>query len=557
MSMFGDYGAYKKYEPAYNEWKERRDTQEAKRLEYLKQNPDAINPEDIKRGKTLLRAIDIMDEYSQRNAENMEVATESVGQGALSFAMMGGALAGFGVSRIKSVNKFLMSVLTKMKPKTAQIVATTIPSLAGVLISTAAAFPVFALSAKAEIAASKKGRFEAMKNELSDPKAFAVLTEEQMAEVKNRADKIPVEEVKQKEKKGFIEGMKLMKGTIWESKAYKAQRKEFEDKINAQSEYFDKDFTQEEIEDAKKDQQLLTKLVEKIDIASQDYAENAELGVSALITSVFAFSTLMDIGLTKLMNAMKVKSASTISAALKVFTVAATLGASIASASITKEASKIGRFKVKDYLSKHPESLVYVPDEATGEISDVEIEGYHKPGFFHFMRHVWGDNRRYQKYKKNEANDEKRFYKALESIEITPEQEKDAKRLQKNTFMTFNKVDHNSQKYSESVEALGQSISYPITSIATLIGAVLGTPYLFKGAKGGIEQVKNFSKYFSIILLSTLPAMAANAYLTKKQKRASRVADMLSIQELNDYRHFADYSKEIKADVQKDKAVTT
>lgn len=548
MSMFGDYKSYKKYEPAYNEWKEQRDIQEAKRLEYLKQNPEAVNSEDIKRGKTLLRAIDIMDEYSQRNAENMEIATDSVGNTALSFAMMGGVLAGFGVSRIKSVNKFLMSMLTKMKPKTAQIVAAMIPSLVGVIISTAAAFPVFALGAKAEIAASKKGRFEAMKNELSDPKAFAVLTEEQMEEVKNKAEKIPVEEVKGKEKKGFKEGMKLMKEAVWESKEYKIQRKEFEDKINAQSEYFDKDFTPEVIEDAKKDQQLLTKLVEKIDIASQDYAENAELGVSALITAVFAFSSLMDMGLTKLMTAMKVKSASVISTALKVFTVAATAGTSIASASISKEASRIGRFKIKDYLSKHPESLVYVPDEATGEISDVEIEGYHKPGFFDFMRHVWGDNRRYQKYKKNEANDEKRFYKALENIEITPEQEKDAKRLQKNTFMTFNKVDHNSQKYSESVESLGQSVSYPIISVASLIGAVLGTPYLFKSAKGGFEQVKNFSKYFSIIILSTLPSMAINAYITQKQKRASRVADMLSIKELGDYRNFIDYSEEFNKD---------
>ncbi len=546
MSMFGDYSAYKKYEPVYDEWKKQRDVNEAKRIEYLKQNPEAVNPDDIKRGKTLLRAIDIMDEYSQRNAENMEVATESVAGMALTFAMGLGALAGFATSQIKSVNKFLMSILKKMKPKTANIFASMIPSLAGVVFATAAAFPVFALAAKAEIAASKKGRFEAMKNELSDPRAFAVLTDEQMSEVQNKAKEISKEEIKQKEKKGFMEGLRLMKGTIWESKEYKAQRKEFEDKISAQKEYFDKDFTQEEIEDAKKDQQLLTKLVEKIDIASQDYAENAELGTSALVTSVFAFSSLMDMGLTKLMTAMKVKSASVISAALKVFTIAATLGTSIASASIQKEASRIGRFKIKEHLTKHPESLVYVSDEATGEISDVEIQGYHKPGFFHFMRHVWGDNKRYQQYKKNEANDEKRFYKALEEIEITPEQEKDAKRLQKNTFMTFNKVDHNSQKYSESVEALGQSVAYPISTVLAIIGAAAGTPYLLKGGKNGFEYIKNMSKYFSIMILSILPSIAINAYITKKQKRASRVADMQAIKELGDYRDFADYSKELK-----------
>ena len=549
MEVYQNYKKYREYVPEYKQWKEERNNQEAKRLEYIKRNPDAVNKDDLQRSKALLHAIDVMDEYSQKNAEDMEVATEMAAGQAIEVVNMAGLGAGMLTMALPPVSKGLNS-LSKKYPKLVFPIMM-IPTAIGYVASIVASFPIMAWAAKTQVGASRQGRFEAMRKDLNNPNSFAVLTDEQLKQAQNDAQNITIPEENEKKdliNLGFKDVFKNLKKLVKKDKEYEKQRAEFDKKLKENEKHFNDSLSEKDIQKAKRDRQLLTKLVEKIDIASQDYAENAELGVSALITAVFAFSSLMDMGLTKLMTAMKVKSASVISTALKVFTVAATAGTSIASASISKEASRIGRFKIKDYLSKHPESLVYVPDEATGEISDVEIEGYHKPGFFHFMRHVWGDNRRYQKYKKNEANDEKRFYKALENIEITPEQEKDAKRLQKNTFMTFNKVDHNSQKYSESVEALGQSVSYPIISVASLIGAVLGTPYLFKSAKGGFEQVKNFSKYFSIIILSTLPSMAINAYITQKQKRASRVADMLSIKELGDYRNFIDYSEEFNKD---------
>ena len=94
MSAFGDYKAYKKYEPAYPGWKYARDLKESKRQEYLRRHPESIDQNDIQRGKVLIRAIDVMDEYSQKRAEDMEVATETaVGYG-LDAAIFGGAAAG-------------------------------------------------------------------------------------------------------------------------------------------------------------------------------------------------------------------------------------------------------------------------------------------------------------------------------------------------------------------------------------------------------------------------------------------------------------------------------
>ena len=143
-----------------------------------------------------------------------------------------------------------------------------------------------------------------------------------------------------------------------------------------------------------------------------------------------------------------------------------------------------------------------------------------------------------EKYKKTVGKEERKFNKAVESLELSEKQLSDAKRLQKNTFRTFNKIDDNSQKFAESIEALGQSIAYPINMIFSLGAAAFAAPYLFKPFKTKAEQAKNLTKYFGIVILGTIPAMIINAIITKEQKKASRIADMKAIEELNDYRKF-------------------
>ena len=142
----------------------------------------------------------------------------------------------------------------------------------------------------------------------------------------------------------------------------------------------------------------------------------------------------------------------------------------------------------------------------------------------------------YKKYKETTAPAEKRFYQAVETLKLTPEQLKDAKRLQKNTFMTFNKVDEKSQKYSENVEALGQSIGYMLTAICTL--SSMGLMFLLSKKSKNNSRLESILNGAGAAIISFIPAVAFNIYLTKEQKKASRVADMLAINELSDYRRF-------------------
>ena len=539
MSTFGDYKSYKKYAPQYAEWKATRDLADAKRQEYLRQNPSAINQDDIKKSKALLRAIDVMDEYSQKRAEDTEVATESIiGYGAM-IAMALGAGLGLLFKNNKGILK-LSSKFTKDEKALPEVAKLVSGGIGGILGLTAASFPLYSWAAKAETKASRKGRFEAMNKELKDPKIFATLNEEQ--EKKFNENLEILEGIKEEKDyfKGLKESWEAVKGIVVDSKEYLEQKTNFEIDLIRDKKHFDKELTPEEIEDAKHDQQLLTKLVEKIDIASQDYAENAELATSALITGTFAFSTLFSLLYEKVAKSLNWKKTSVPA----ILSGLLAISASIWGATIQKEAARVGRFKAKQELMNNPERLVYVPDEKTGEIKDVQISN-EKKGFFKFMKEAWKNSKEYDKWKKNEGAQEKKIAKALENIELTDEQLKEAKRLQYNTFKTFNKVDEKSQKYAESIEALGQSIQVPLAELLSIIGITVGSKFLMKADKSKIAAEKTiaFVKYMMTIIGFTLPSIAINAYITKEQKKASRVANMLAINEMQDYRNFADYSK--------------
>ena len=176
MSMFGDYKSYKLYAPAYPEWKNKRDLMEAKRLAYIEKHPEIVNKDDIQRGKILLRAIDIMDEHSQKKAENMEAATEPIITLGLEFAGFIGLGIGYLLGSIKPIGRFFARFVPKGN-KYKRWIGKGIPAAIGFLAGAVAAFPLMAWGAKAEVSASRKGRFEAMRNELKNTNGFAVLTE--------------------------------------------------------------------------------------------------------------------------------------------------------------------------------------------------------------------------------------------------------------------------------------------------------------------------------------------------------------------------------------------
>lgn len=554
MDIFKNYKAYRQFRPQYDQWKTEREKQEAKRLAYLEKHPELKKEEEIQRGKTLLKAIDILDEYSQSSAENTELATEIVSQQILGVISLAGSAVGFGAMYLKPFRKYFEKMT--QTSKSLEMIASLVPMTVGGAIASLAAFPIMAWAAKTEVGASRKGRLEAMKTKLQNPANFAILTDEQIKKAREEASKIELTEEEKKTatpKFSFKESVNILKNFNKQEELERRDHEEFKKLIQTEVSDINGKLSAEALEKAKRDQQILTKLVEKIDLASQDYAENVEFATNTLTVLSPLFGAGIGWLASKFNKLLKVnpdKLAGKV--APWAMGLIGTIAVASFSTSIQKQASRVGRFNVRQELAKNPEQLIYVDDEkVNAEIPDnIEIKNKKRPNFFKFLWQVFKDNQAYKKYQKTEGLEDKKFNKALEKIELSDEQLAEAKVLQRNTFKTFNKLDEMSQKYSENVEAVGNALKEPIGLVCGTIGALVGFKYLTRipdavGGKGSkinnLDAIlKGFMKYVTSVLISYVPLIAFDFYVTKEQKAASRVANMQAINDLADVKNFAE-----------------
>ncbi len=560
MDMFKDYNTYKQYQPQYAKWKEARDKQEAKRLAYLEKHPELIKEEDIERGKTILQAIDILDEYSQAKAENTEITTKVISQEILTWLSFAGGAAGFAVMRkIKPLQQHLDKMFKKSGPTVPIIMASLTPMLIGGAIASIAAFPLMAWAAKTETGASRRGRLDAMRTKLQNPAFFATLTTEQKKKLTEETATIKLSKDEEKlstPQFSFREAVNTLKNINKQAAIERQEQEEFE-KIIYNSTDSQSELIGEALEKSKRDQQILTKLVEKIDIASQDYAENVELA-----TQSFAIlSPLIGAGIgwlsAKVNNILKLgQNTKAAKIAPWAIGLSSTLSLAIMATSIQKQASRVGRFNVKQELLKNPEQLVYIDDEKVNQEIDnnITLTRKKRPNIFKFLWQAYKDNRAYEKYQKTEGLEDKKRIKALEKLNFSEEQLAEARVLQINTFKTFNKVDTMSQKYAENVEALGEALKQPLGLILSSIGMLVGLKHLTKipemGSKADLNKfdkmMQGVFKYVSSVLISFVPLIAFDFYVTKQQKEATRVANMFALKELEDINNYRGYTTEIK-----------
>lgn len=553
MEVLNNYLNYRRHKKEYSEWEQQKLEQEAKRAAYLKRNgiDEKQKENDIKRAKAILNAVDVMDEYSQVRAENTELAIQSLGNFLSSVAsctitpliLLGLALY--------SKSKFLQNVvnnignIAKNKYGKAGLIAAG-AAIAGTAFTFAIA--IYATwSAKKEMQASRNGRYEAMITDLASEKQFAVLTQEQEVKRDEIAKTIKIDKKERKNlintnKKGGFVPINTLKEIFIKNNKQEKEREEYIKSLqNDETKFKNTVLSENEIEEAKKDKQLIQNIVKKIDIASQDYAENIELATGAIQTVALSGGVLSGFAVKKLTSLFK--STAKHSTVISVISgLALFLPIASFATKLQKEGSRIARFKVKQELLNNPESLVYVDDDKAKN-ENVQVQKEKNKNYFARLKEVFDNYKEYKNYLKENITDIKQKQKAQEQIELTPEQIKRAKQLQNNVFKMFNKVDENSQKYSESTEAMGQIVS----GIVQVFCALLSTLNAKKLAQGILDSPKISVKNIGNVLKVLAPALGAiifDSFITKEQKGASRVADMIAIKEMDDYRHFASYSNE-------------
>lgn len=124
---------------------------------------------------------------------------------------------------------------------------------------------------------------------------------------------------------------------------------------------------------------------------------------------------------------------------------------------LQKSSARAGRYTAKRELEKDPRNFIGYTEEDLQEVKDVkgkkETFGQKLKEYAMFVPTVLKQYYAYEKYKRTEFKEHQLLLDQLQKSEVSEEQLNDAKNLQRKLFNTFEKVDDNSQIYSESMEA--------------------------------------------------------------------------------------------------------
>ncbi len=124
---------------------------------------------------------------------------------------------------------------------------------------------------------------------------------------------------------------------------------------------------------------------------------------------------------------------------------------------LQKSSARAGRYTAKRELEKDSRNFIGYTEEDLQEVKDVkgkkETFGQKLKEYAMFVPTVLKQYYAYEKYKLTEFKEHQLLLEQLQKSEVSEEQLNDAKNLQRKLFNTFEKVDDNSQIYSESMEA--------------------------------------------------------------------------------------------------------
>lgn len=345
MDFFRSLNEVRKNSGQLDRWENRQRDKDAQRKAYQKKH--APTPEEIEKakqlGETLINVIDVMDDHSESVAENVETATEGISN----IAVLGGDLgAGFLAWNlgIKPANKkireaakafdkdaknlefaktlhekakirlhngeiidkthfaphdlrrdadFLNRITDdNLKHQALEINKTWKKSIKGFERNrwiAVASVPLAALTAwvagnifttKLQVDSSRIARFQA-RRELRDPKAFVNYTPEQIAQAQAELEKHPEKSKKKQKnnlKKGFLPSIREL---LRDRDNYNRTKKLREQKQSM----IERPLTDAEIQQAKKDQEVIQRVVKHINNEAEKNSEKMEVAANVIMST--------------------------------------------------------------------------------------------------------------------------------------------------------------------------------------------------------------------------------------------------------------------------------
>lgn len=573
MEFFNSIQQIKTNWQPYKKWEAEQEDKEFQRQELYKKVP--ASKEDLEKasqyGRTLIDSINIMDQYSINKAEDVELATDA----GLEFVGLGVGVAGLalGAVALKSpkVNKITNELSNKIRdkyplfPADGMIIKSFILE-AGFILLSLITMPYFMVKAKFyQKEASRVARYQAREDELKDPKYFVIYDDEQIKEAKEIAKTMPDIVEKKKSKinpiSNWNESIKSIKSILSSHKYYENWKQEH---LSAQKQKFETlqsmNVSPEQLKNAKMDQDNLQRIIKKIETYSQNYLNNTEMATnviagSSLLTGYLG-GKLVSLGV-GLFQKLKIISPTSIFAnnARKYSGGIGSLGMVMLAGTyvikIQKEAAKIGRFKAKQELLKDPHNFITYSDEQLDSVKNLKAPRKTKKNpicksydSLKFFFQAIKDYKDYEKYQKTTGKEEQKLDKALLKINVSEKQLQDAKSLQKNAFMAFEKMDEMAQRYTDDMEAatdIGKQY------IGQFTGVISGF-YLIKNMLKQLEQAEKTHSDFVVMkaikkswipfALTGLIEIITEIQSNQLKKRAGRIGVMEAIQDLENPKLF-------------------
>lgn len=570
MGILATYRAYRDYEPQYTDWNNRRNIDDSKR-KILNNNNNNIDKNTVnlaqKKARVVADSMLLLDNYAQTKAEDVEAVFQTVQIELLA-----------GLSAIIALPTFITSLIPRLEKHKAKspviekalkhldnyknanlkigkfnLSANKIVTAAVAVASAFVYVPAVTDAVINQIGATRRAKFEGMNKELSNIKDFAILTEEQEREaqaIKNSFKK-PAKKSDESLSKmnqfvsdavhrvNISESINCVNQLMKDKNAYVNTKHKYDESLKDCEKDFDNLLCPEEIATAKADKQLFENIIKKVDLESQDPLEKIEKVINVGYSSLFVGGYLEYLVSDKLIEAMKVKN--------PILKKVLGFGVPLVTymvlnknlANLQNSAIKAVRYKkINEFVADKNNFNTYSQEQLDETPEDsIKKETPKKENIFQFLKNISKDIKEYKAYQRSTFLDNKEYIKAKRQINLTPEQEQDAKHLQRNAFMTINKVDDKNQKYSESVEALSEIVLAPIEILSTASGALMGNKIAAK-----VETTK-FKGLFTVVgaLIGFIPSALTELYTTGLQRNSLRISSMLASKELDDYRQFVNY----------------
>ena len=533
MEILSTYRDFKQFEPAFIEWRKKQELRTGKAQTVLASKPitrDVLKEQQ--RAKTLVNVLTSLDEYAQTKAEDVD----SVSQTLLYVSV--GALGTVGTF----LGKNLASHIKNQK------IAKSLPSAMGVGFALATFLPVVRSTVNNQVRANRIARFEGLHEKLFHLNNFAILTDEQKKQARENAKKIPDKTISSQnsliERSNIFNSLSVFKTLTMKQGEFAYLKRQHDKKISDDKQKIKTvKFSDEEILQSKKDKKLFNDIIQKVDMEAHYPLERIEKAVNVAYSSLFAGGVLEYLVSDGVLNLLKVKNKlvrSVLSWGLPVITI---MFLNKQLANFLNDAVKAVRYKKMQEFVNNPDNFKEI-SEAELNKAEPQNKKSEKIGFFKFFKNTLNDIKDYEKYQQTKRIEEKKFDIGVRDIKLTPKQKAEAELLKRNSELTINTLDDQTQKYAMAMETITESTTIPLDIIAPIIGTFTADKLHKHFSPQG-----HYRALFKGIgaVLAFLPAAMSEIYFVGQQRKAARTATYIAKNNLQDSDKFLDpSSKESK-----------